>query len=404
MKLATGKLRACRAMVLPASIAASVFCRRRYAKAMTCLAQPSPSRRWTPALLRWARKRIHAHVGAAPVLAPSWVSHFHLHFHFVRAPDTNRAVAARGNLLEAGRPANQRRRFAATSDGLPPALMRHAPAIVPRIRTWRIDVATTTRVARDIARTPAGLRYRVPLATCRLVPSAAALTPARAPAVRRYSPDTRLGAMSLPELAASAATTGWAARTTGKSAAAVAGQPAAAALASATSGSLASSALAASASAAPRSLASARSVALASAAHTRRHFARSHSGLLTMKRSAARIHTSTDRISRAARATSAANDAPAHAPTRPIALTWRMTPDNSASASAGWGADSLPSQGHSSRMKLPHTAPAPITHRELGTVVRANALDPALVDRVADDVMRRMDRRLRIERERRGIA
>ena len=35
--------------------------------------------------------------------------------------------------------------------------------------------------------------------------------------------------------------------------------------------------------------------------------------------------------------------------------------------------------------------------------VRATSLDPALVDRLADDVIRRVERRARIERERRGL-
>jgi hypothetical protein len=35
--------------------------------------------------------------------------------------------------------------------------------------------------------------------------------------------------------------------------------------------------------------------------------------------------------------------------------------------------------------------------------VCATALDPALADRFADDVIRRIDRRARIERERRGL-
>jgi hypothetical protein len=36
-------------------------------------------------------------------------------------------------------------------------------------------------------------------------------------------------------------------------------------------------------------------------------------------------------------------------------------------------------------------------------VVARAGLDPAMIDRLADDVMRRMERRIRIERERRGI-
>jgi len=40
---------------------------------------------------------------------------------------------------------------------------------------------------------------------------------------------------------------------------------------------------------------------------------------------------------------------------------------------------------------------------EAQTTLRSQHLDPAFVDRVADDVIRRIDRRLRIERERRGL-
>jgi hypothetical protein len=36
-------------------------------------------------------------------------------------------------------------------------------------------------------------------------------------------------------------------------------------------------------------------------------------------------------------------------------------------------------------------------------VVRATALDPFLADRLAEDVIRRIERRIRIERERRGL-
>jgi hypothetical protein len=36
-------------------------------------------------------------------------------------------------------------------------------------------------------------------------------------------------------------------------------------------------------------------------------------------------------------------------------------------------------------------------------VVCATALDPVLADRLADDVIRRIERRARIERERRGL-
>lgn len=44
-----------------------------------------------------------------------------------------------------------------------------------------------------------------------------------------------------------------------------------------------------------------------------------------------------------------------------------------------------------------------IAVRHAGSVLRSQPLDPAFVDRIAEDVVRRIDRRLRIERERRGL-
>jgi hypothetical protein len=57
-------------------------------------------------------------------------------------------------------------------------------------------------------------------------------------------------------------------------------------------------------------------------------------------------------------------------------------------------------------MNAPSTStspPAAAGRSRDAAVVCATALDPALANRLADDVIRRIDRRARIERERRGL-
>lgn len=64
---------------------------------------------------------------------------------------------------------------------------------------------------------------------------------------------------------------------------------------------------------------------------------------------------------------------------------------------------------HAQGSSAPVAHPVPIAQVEtqaiaaLQSALRPQALDTALVDRVADDVIRRIDHRLRIERERRGL-
>jgi hypothetical protein len=54
---------------------------------------------------------------------------------------------------------------------------------------------------------------------------------------------------------------------------------------------------------------------------------------------------------------------------------------------------------------LPSPSPANLDDAlETASVVRTQMLDPVLIDRVAEDVMGRMERRMRIERERRGLT
>jgi hypothetical protein len=85
MKRATHELHTRCQMVLRAGAAANAFCRKRQLSRISNGAADEPTRvrRWTPVLLRWARKGARAQAGT-PVRGPtvtSWVSHFHLHFH-----------------------------------------------------------------------------------------------------------------------------------------------------------------------------------------------------------------------------------------------------------------------------------------------------------------------------------
>lgn len=54
-------------------------------------------------------------------------------------------------------------------------------------------------------------------------------------------------------------------------------------------------------------------------------------------------------------------------------------------------------------MRHTHAGTEPDDVPAVRTALRSQPLDPAYVDRLADDVIRRIDHRLRIERERRGL-
>ena len=100
--------------------------------------------------------------------------------------------------------------------------------------------------------------------------------------------------------------------------------------------------------------------------------------------------------------------APSHASTRlqalamkrPVDLVWR------ANMNATMTADAAPRSATTSASSVRSSAGAAVpsspASRPDTNVVCATALDPALADRFADDVIRRIDRRARIERERRG--
>ncbi|MDM0085087.1 hypothetical protein QTI17_31325 [Variovorax sp. J31P179] len=89
-------------------------------------------------------------------------------------------------------------------------------------------------------------------------------------------------------------------------------------------------------------------------------------------------------------------------------LVWRVAlPEAVTVTDATAGTDiSVPASTAAPATAFARAAPpvaAPVTASQAREAVRANLLDPAIADRLADDVIRRVEKRLRIERERRGI-
>lgn len=89
----------------------------------------------------------------------------------------------------------------------------------------------------------------------------------------------------------------------------------------------------------------------------------------------------------------------------PIELVWRAQHSAAANASDGMmvvsGSTTLAAPATMSRSPAPATAAARVIAES--EKARRASLDPALVDRLTEDVIRRVERRVRIERERRGI-
>jgi hypothetical protein len=86
---------------------------------------------------------------------------------------------------------------------------------------------------------------------------------------------------------------------------------------------------------------------------------------------------------------------------RPVDLVWRTSRDTEAPRDTAHAATTTARSTFSAR-STPAEMPASASRSIGKAVVCATALDPVLVDRLADDVIRRIDRRARIERERRG--
>jgi hypothetical protein len=91
---------------------------------------------------------------------------------------------------------------------------------------------------------------------------------------------------------------------------------------------------------------------------------------------------------------------PAWATQSPVDLVWRAPSDQS-TAGPPHSTSARPARTSAAAPSLP-TPPADSRTSEQ-TIVRAAALEPGLAERLADDVIRRIDRRARIERERKGM-
>jgi len=95
-----------------------------------------------------------------------------------------------------------------------------------------------------------------------------------------------------------------------------------------------------------------------------------------------------------------------HAPATPASLVWRKPPSpaEQLEAKPDIDADGVQAPARTTGSPPAATAPLPtITPQQAREAVRANLLDGAVADRLADDVIRRVEKRLRIERERRGL-
>lgn len=101
--------------------------------------------------------------------------------------------------------------------------------------------------------------------------------------------------------------------------------------------------------------------------------------------------------------TVAAHALPGTAPGRPVDLVWLAAPAGAAAPGALPGFGSAPDASPASPASAAAAPPAAVQRSGQETVVRATALDPALATRLADEVIRRIDYRARIERERRGL-
>lgn len=131
-------------------------------------------------------------------------------------------------------------------------------------------------------------------------------------------------------------------------------------------------------------------------------------GRFEPSRQSARTHPPSDRVWRAKsqETTTTHSSTRVHdfAMRRAVDLVWRANPSSSAVAESlpqSGAPTAMPASSARSTLASAH-GPTPASRTSDKTVVCASALDPVLADRLADDVIRRIDRRARIERERRG--
>jgi hypothetical protein len=89
-----------------------------------------------------------------------------------------------------------------------------------------------------------------------------------------------------------------------------------------------------------------------------------------------------------------------------MTLAWRKPPhaigEGAAVEELGNVAQKSPARAAQTREAV-LAAPAAQVRATAAEAMRLMALDPKLIDRLADDVVRRVEKRVRIERERRGL-
>jgi hypothetical protein len=370
MKRATGKLRAHRSLALAARRAAGAFCRRRLKPTLAARA-----RLWTPAVLRWARKRGGARASASRRYSAStvaWTSHFHLHFAFAtpfRVASSSGRAHARGSArgLQMPRPSL---RFPSRSG------YRTARSLPEPTRGAQAQAAgearnEPTKVQRHLAdgfgtRLPAAMRCADGVDRVDHVGHSASAVHPPLGSRRRLHPIVQghlarsIGVPQSTRLFAQAR---------------------------------------------PRS----PSLSRASPGQSLRQDTRALSlnSVLRPARDTTQIRRPIRRIWRARRA----EDTVVHASPRLQALAMKREVDlvwRSNTAAAAATVDNLTrsattfASSVSGARSAPAAALTPPGRNVDKTIVGASALDPALADRLADDVIRRIDRRARIERERWG--
>jgi hypothetical protein len=408
MKRATHELHTRRAMVLRAGAAANTFCRKRQLSRISNGAAGGQTRvrRWTPALLRWAQKGARAKAGT-PVRGPtvsSWVSHFHLHFHIATMLASGRVRDGAGH---------DRARA-----GIYTSWLHWATAGSGRAEPRRtVKTSGATEASRLIAAARRrGLQASRELLTFADRANAAGLfghtrtATARRAARSGISPDaSRWPSVHLEQI--------WSRRASRPDASRRNSPADTESFAFANRG------------ASGYARESARTVLEGTGERIARVRRRStfnaaiQSGGLTHERdSGAHIslaHTRSRRLFRAsgvplqniwrtsseegARTASASRRLQDWAASRSVDLVWRSSADGAAASGAAPRAAmsySEPSMNAPSTSKSP---PAAAGRSRDTAVICATALDPALANRLADDVIRRIDRRARIERERRGL-
>lgn len=407
MKRATHELHTSHAMVLRAGAAINAFCRKRKFSRISngATREQTRVRRWTPALLRWARKdaRAQARVPVRGSTLSSWISHFHLHFHIATVLASGRARDGVGHDQERA--------------GIYRPWLHWATAGSGRAEPGRtVETSGATEVSRLIAaeRRP-GLRSSHELLMFADRTNAAGLSgntrtaTAQRARGRGISPHaSRWPSVHLEQIWNRRASRPGVSRRNApadthsffanRGASGYAREPACTVregtgerIARARRRSTFNAAIQSGGLAYERD--SGAHISLART-RSRRPFRASGVPLQNIWRTPSEEGT---------RTTSASRRLQGWVVSRSLDLVWRASADGAAASGAVPRA-AMSYSASSTNAPPTSTSPPAATGRSRDTaVVCATALDPALANRLADDVIRRIDRRARIERERRGL-